>query len=50
LSGGVSLRSLQPAAAFCLWRRFEAMLEPWMNSLAMFCTIVLSRRGKAAEG
>ena len=43
LSGGVSLRSLMPGWSFALWRRVENLLQPWMNNLAMFALIVLSK-------
>ena len=43
VSGGVSYRSLMPAYLFGIWSRFEKILEPWMNSLAMFATITLVR-------
>jgi SAM-dependent methyltransferase len=43
LSGGMSLRSLSPVCTFGLWRGLEAMLQPWMHSLAMFARIQLMR-------
>lgn len=43
LSGGVSLRSFMPGWSFRGWRRVERLLRPWMNSIAMFATIVLRR-------
>jgi SAM-dependent methyltransferase len=43
LSGGVSLRSLMPAAAYPFWRSVERLLRPWMKSWAMFATIVLEK-------
>lgn len=43
LSGGVSLRNLMPAATFGVWRRLEGALQPWMDELAMFATVVLRR-------
>ena len=43
LSGGVSLRSLMPGWTFSGWRGLERALQPWMNRLAMFATIVLRR-------
>jgi SAM-dependent methyltransferase len=44
LSGGMSLRSLAPAWSYGPWRRMERLLEPWMDRLAMFATILLRRR------
>jgi hypothetical protein len=43
LSGGMSVRSLVPAWTFGLWRRTEHVFRPWMDHLAMFALIVLSR-------
>jgi SAM-dependent methyltransferase len=43
VSGGVSMRSLMPGAAFPAWRGFEALLQPWARSLAMFALIVVDR-------
>jgi SAM-dependent methyltransferase len=45
VSGGVSLRSLMPGCTFGLWRGFEKLLQPWMDSVAMFARIVLRRTG-----
>jgi SAM-dependent methyltransferase len=44
VSGGVSMRSIMPAATVGLWRNLEKALEPWMGSLAMFAKITLRRR------
>jgi SAM-dependent methyltransferase len=44
LSGGISLRSLMPAATFPLWRRVERLMQPWMTRWAMFAEISLTRR------
>jgi len=46
VSGGVSLRSLVPGWSFGTWRTLENILQPWMESLAMFAKIVL-RRGSS---
>jgi SAM-dependent methyltransferase len=43
LSGGVSLRSLVPGAAYRPVRWLEGLLRPWMGRLAMFARIVLDR-------
>ncbi|MCP4107720.1 MAG: class I SAM-dependent methyltransferase [Desulfobacteraceae bacterium] len=43
LSGGVSLRSIMPGQTFSIWRNIEKVLQPWMNSLAMFALISLTR-------
>jgi SAM-dependent methyltransferase len=43
LSGGVSLRSLTPAATFGAWRAFERALSPWMAHWAMFAVVRLRR-------
>ena len=44
LSGGVSLRSLMPGCLFWMWRKIEEIMNPWMNSWAMFATINLARK------
>jgi SAM-dependent methyltransferase len=44
VSGGVSRRSLMPAASYPLWRAFEGLLSPWAGQLAMFAHVVLERR------
>lgn len=41
LSGGVSQRSLMPGWSFRTWCFLERLLQPWMNSWAMFARIVL---------
>jgi SAM-dependent methyltransferase len=46
LSGGVSLRTLMPNWTFDAWRGVERAMQPWMNSVAMFATIVLRRTGE----
>lgn len=43
VSGGVSLRSLQPGWSYVLWRALEHALQPLMPRLAMFAQIVLQR-------
>ncbi len=43
VSGGVSMRSLMPGAAFAAWRGFETLLRPWMAPLAMFALITVDR-------
>jgi SAM-dependent methyltransferase len=43
LSGGVSLRSLAPAATFGVWRTLERALSPWMAYWAMFAVVRLKR-------
>jgi len=43
LSGGVSLRNILPGCLFKTCHQIETLLTPWMNSLAMFATIVLVR-------
>jgi SAM-dependent methyltransferase len=43
LSGGVSLRSLAPAATFGAWRALERALSPWMAHWAMFAVVRLRR-------
>jgi SAM-dependent methyltransferase len=45
VSGGVSLRSLTPAATYPLWRGVERALSPFAGRLAMFAHVVLERRG-----
>jgi SAM-dependent methyltransferase len=48
LSGGISMRSLMPAASFEFWRGFEVLLRPFDRSLAMFVHVVLERTGRPA--
>lgn len=43
VSGGVSLRSLQPSWSYGLWQVLENALQPWMDKLAMFSLLVLQR-------
>jgi SAM-dependent methyltransferase len=43
LSGGVSLRSLQPGWTFPLWRSLERALKPYWPAMAMFARIVIRR-------
>jgi SAM-dependent methyltransferase len=43
VSGGVSMRSLMPGAAFGIWRGLENILHPLMKQIAMFSFIVLER-------
>jgi SAM-dependent methyltransferase len=45
LSGGVSLRSLQPGLTFPLWRALERALKPFWPETAMFARITLRRTG-----
>jgi SAM-dependent methyltransferase len=40
-SGGVSMRQLAPGWSYGLFSRLEQLLEPWMDSLAMFALICL---------
>jgi SAM-dependent methyltransferase len=44
VSGGVSLRTLAPAASYPLWRGLESALSPLSGRLAMFAHIVLDRQ------
>ncbi len=44
ISGGVSFKCLMPGYFFPLWTRFEALLDPWMHTWAMFARIVLTRK------
>lgn len=44
VSGGVAMRSLMPGFTHSLWAGLEAMLEPYMSTLAMFAFIALRRR------
>jgi SAM-dependent methyltransferase len=45
VSGGISLRSLTPAASYPLWRGLERALSPLSGQLAVFAHVVLERRG-----
>jgi hypothetical protein len=40
-SGGVSMRAVMPGWSFGTWRLVEKLLEPWMDTWAMFARIVL---------
>lgn len=44
VSGGISLRTLVPAASYPLFRGIEGALSPLRNRLAMFAHVVLERR------
>ena len=44
LSGGVSRNSLVPGFSYPFWKKFEKLLTPWMNNLAMFAQITLYRK------
>lgn len=44
-SGGVSMRSFMPGGTYRFWRWIEGILDPWIDKLAMFSLIVLSRIG-----
>ena len=44
LSGGLTFKSILPAALYPLCRRFERWLQPFNRRLSMFATIVLRRR------
>jgi SAM-dependent methyltransferase len=43
ISGGVSMRQLMPGWSYKFWHRIEALLDPGLNSTAMFALIVLRR-------
>ncbi len=45
VSGGVSMRSFMPGAAFGAWRGLEDLLRPWMSTVAMFALIAVDRVG-----
>ena len=49
MSGGVSLRSLMPGFLFPFFTKFEMLMAPFMNKLAMFATIVLVRNGNSCH-
>ena len=49
VSGGVSMRTLMPAAGLRLVRRLEQALQPWMRTWAMFARIVLVRLHNGAD-
>jgi SAM-dependent methyltransferase len=50
VSGGVATRDLMPGWSFGLWRGAEKMLQPWMNTWAMFAEIVLERVEPGKQG
>lgn len=43
LSGGLSMRSLAPGWSYPLLRRFENLLQPWIDKLAMFACIIVRK-------
>lgn len=49
VSGGVSLRSLQPGWSYVLWSALEYTLKPFMPKLGMFAHIVLQKIGGPME-
>ena len=44
VSGGISMRALQPGWAAGVWRWIEALLTPWRSRLGMFAKIDVRRR------
>jgi SAM-dependent methyltransferase len=44
VSGGVGIRSLMPSFTHSFWAHLEALLEPYMASLAMYAFIAVRRR------
>jgi len=44
VSGGVAMRTLMPGFTHSFWLHFENMLEPYMESLAMFAFISIVKR------
>ncbi len=44
LSGGLSMRSFVPGNSFGLCRKIENTLIPWMDSFAMFATIIIKKK------
>ncbi len=44
LAGGVTVRSLFPESLFDACQKFSHRLEPWMDSLAMFATILIQKK------
>jgi len=50
LSGGMSMRSLMPGWCFGGWRFLEGLMQPWIDSWAMFARIVLVKRGALEAG
>jgi hypothetical protein len=49
LSGGVSFRSFMPGRLFCMCRKIEDLVHPWMHHLAMFAKVVLVRTSKSPQ-
>jgi SAM-dependent methyltransferase len=43
VSGGISMRSLMPAAAYPLWTWLEKLISPKMSQLGMFAAFTLKR-------
>lgn len=50
LSGGVSMRSLQPGWTFPLWRSFDSTWNACFPGMAMFARIVLKRMRNKVTG
>jgi SAM-dependent methyltransferase len=46
LSGGLALRNVVPGFTNPLWIRLERIVEPWMESLAMYAFISVARRDR----
>ena len=49
VSGGVTMRGFMPRATFGAWHRFEELLDPWRDQLAIFAHITLRRTGEAHD-
>jgi SAM-dependent methyltransferase len=43
VSGGVSLKPIMPAWSYLFWRWLESLVNPWMDTWAMFAQITLRR-------
>ncbi len=46
LSGGFTTRNLMPSGSYGMIKRFDRCFEPWINSWAMFATIIIERNEK----
>jgi len=44
VSGGISMRSLMPEAAWCIWQALEEAVSPWVDQLGMFALYSLRRK------
>jgi hypothetical protein len=43
ISGGLSMKSLLPAASYGVLKKLESILTPWMNQIALFALFTIEK-------